>query len=81
MLPASPRGQIDAGLCKTTSRGNLGLIQPNDTVEKTGDTRTIDGIQFEFQMAPSTESPLRDADLHAAVQAAGHRRGHHPHHA
>jgi alkyl sulfatase BDS1-like metallo-beta-lactamase superfamily hydrolase len=57
MLPASARGQIDAGLGKTTSRGNLGLIQPNDTVEKTGDTRTIDGIQFEFQMAPGTEAP------------------------
>jgi alkyl sulfatase BDS1-like metallo-beta-lactamase superfamily hydrolase len=48
---------VDAGLGKTTSAGNLGLIPPSDTVEKTGDTRTIDGVQFEFQMAPGTEAP------------------------
>ncbi len=57
LLPPSPRGQVDAGLGKTTSAGNLGLIPPSDTVEKTGDTRTIDGVQFEFQMAPGTEAP------------------------
>ena len=57
LLPPSARGQVDAGLGKTTSAGNLGLIPPSDTVEKTGDTRTIDGVQFEFQMAPGTEAP------------------------
>ncbi|OTP67619.1 alkyl/aryl-sulfatase [Caballeronia sordidicola] len=57
LLPPSMRGQVDAGLGKTTSAGNLGLIPPSDTVEKTGDTRTIDGVQFEFQMAPGTEAP------------------------
>jgi alkyl sulfatase BDS1-like metallo-beta-lactamase superfamily hydrolase len=57
LLPASPRGEVDAGLGKTTSFGTLGLIPPNDTVEKTGDKRTIDGVQFEFQMAPGTEAP------------------------
>ena len=49
LLPPSARGQVDAGLGKTTSAGNLGLIPPSDTVEKTGDTRTIDGVQFDFR--------------------------------
>ncbi len=57
LLPPSARGQVDAGLGKTTSAGNLGLIPPSDTVEKTGETRTIGGVQFEFQMAPGTEAP------------------------
>lgn len=56
-LPKSPRGQVDAGLGKTVSFGNLGLIKPNDTIEETGETRTIDGVKFEFQMAPGTEAP------------------------
>lgn len=56
-LPASPRGQVDAGLGKTTSFGSLGLIAPTDTISKTGETRTIGGVQFEFQMAPGTEAP------------------------
>lgn len=56
-LAPSPRGQVDAGLGKTTSLGTLGLIAPNDTIAKTGETRTIDGVQFEFEMAPGTEAP------------------------
>ena len=57
MLPRSARGQMDAGLGKTTSFGTLGLIAPTDLVKKTGETRTIDGVQMEFQMAPHTEAP------------------------
>lgn len=57
MLPRSATGQMDAGLGKTTSFGTFTLIPPTDTITKTGETRTIDGVQMEFQMAPGTEAP------------------------
>ncbi|TDF64067.1 alkyl/aryl-sulfatase [Cupriavidus sp. L7L] len=57
LLPKGPRGQVDAGLGKTVSLGTVTLIPPTDLVGKTGETRTIDGVQIEFQMAPGTEAP------------------------
>ena len=57
MLPRGPRGQVDAGLGKTTSSGTFTLIAPNDLVNKTGETRTVDGVQMTFHMAPGTEAP------------------------
>ncbi|KAF0811987.1 putative alkyl/aryl-sulfatase YjcS [Andreprevotia sp. IGB-42] len=57
LLPRSDKGQLDAGLGKTTSFGTFTLIPPTDTVKKSGETRTVDGVQMEFQMAPGTEAP------------------------
>ncbi|MBV7438761.1 MBL fold metallo-hydrolase [Aeromonas sp. sif2416] len=57
MLPRSARGQLDAGLGKTTSFGTFTLIPPTDTISKTGEKRTLDGVEMEFQMAPGTEAP------------------------
>ncbi|SEI43209.1 alkyl/aryl-sulfatase [Pseudomonas sp. NFR16] len=57
LLPRSARGQLDAGLGKTTSFGTFTLIPPTDTITKTGETRNIDGVDLEFQMAPGTEAP------------------------
>lgn len=57
LLPRGEKGQVDAGLGKTTSSGTLSLIPPTDTIQKTGETRTIDGVVIEFQMAPDTEAP------------------------
>lgn len=56
-LPPSARGQMDAGLGKTTSVGTFTLIPPTDLIKKTGETRTINGVQMEFQLAPHTEAP------------------------
>lgn len=56
-LPRNAQGQIDAGLGKTNSLGTTTLIAPTDIIKKTGETRTIDGIDFVFQMAPDTEAP------------------------
>lgn len=44
VLPRGARGQIDAGLGKTTSFGELTLIAPNDIIKTTGETRNVDGI-------------------------------------
>lgn len=64
LLPAGPRGQVDAGLGKTTARGTVTLIAPTDLVKATGERRTIDGVDFVFQMAPGSEAP---AEMHMFV--------------
>lgn len=66
LLPTGPRGQVDAGLGKTTSRGTLSLIAPTDLIMRTGDRRTLDGLEFIFQMAPNSEAP---AEMHMYVPA------------
>lgn len=56
-LQHGPRGQIGAGLGQTVSSGTVTLIAPNVHITRTGETRTIDGIEIVFQMAPNTEAP------------------------
>jgi len=57
LLPASPTGFITTGLGAALSMGSTGFVPPNDTIRETGETRRIDGIDFEFQMTPGTEAP------------------------
>lgn len=61
LLAKGPRGQIDCGLGKSMAAGLVGLLRPTDLIKATGDTRTIDGVTFEFQMAPNSEAP---AEMH-----------------
>ncbi|GAA5096212.1 alkyl sulfatase dimerization domain-containing protein [Microbacterium yannicii] len=56
-LDRGPRGQVGAGLGQTTSTGNPTILPPTLEVKTTGETHTIDGVEFEFQMAPGTEAP------------------------
>lgn len=56
-LEPGPRGQIDVGLGKGASIGEVTLISPTTTIETTGQKLTVDGIDMEFQMAPGTEAP------------------------
>ena len=56
-LPRGEQGQVDVGLGKATSSGELTLIAPTDVIRTSGETRTIDGVVIEFQMAPETEAP------------------------
>jgi alkyl sulfatase BDS1-like metallo-beta-lactamase superfamily hydrolase len=64
LLPAGPRGQVDAGLGKTTARGTVTLLAPTDLIATTGERRVIDGLEFVFQMAPGSEAP---AEMHMFV--------------
>ncbi len=57
LLPPSATGQVGAGLGTTTSAGTVTLIPPTDIIEKTGETRTIDGLTYEFLYAPGSEAP------------------------
>ena len=57
LLPPDPKGQVGAGLGTTTSAGTVTLIPPTDIVTETGQKETIDGLTYEFLMAPGSEAP------------------------
>jgi alkyl sulfatase BDS1-like metallo-beta-lactamase superfamily hydrolase len=61
LLPKSPQGQVTSGLGLTTSTGQMTLIRPTEFVKMTGEKRTIDGLTYEFLMAPGSEAP---AEMH-----------------
>ncbi|WP_213771482.1 alkyl sulfatase dimerization domain-containing protein [Bradyrhizobium sp. dw_78] len=63
-LAKGPRGQVDCGLGKSMAAGSVALLRPTDLIMATGDTRVIDGLEFEFQMAPNSEAP---AEMHFYV--------------
>jgi alkyl sulfatase BDS1-like metallo-beta-lactamase superfamily hydrolase len=63
-LAKGPRGQVDCGLGKSMAAGSVALVRPTDLIMATGDKRIIDGIEFEFQMAPNSEAP---AEMHFFV--------------
>ena len=60
-LAKGPRGQVDCGLGKSMAVGSVALLRPSDLIMATGDRRIIDGLEFEFQMAPNSEAP---AEMH-----------------
>jgi alkyl sulfatase BDS1-like metallo-beta-lactamase superfamily hydrolase len=55
-LPGGETGHVDTGLGKLTSVGTVTLIPPTDAVSS-DEERTIDGVEFEFQLAQNTEAP------------------------
>ncbi|MGA9284029.1 MAG: alkyl sulfatase dimerization domain-containing protein [Solirubrobacteraceae bacterium] len=56
-LERGPRGQVDAGIGKTTSSGSITLIPPTHDVTYTGEEGEIDGVRFCFQLVPDSEAP------------------------
>jgi alkyl sulfatase BDS1-like metallo-beta-lactamase superfamily hydrolase len=65
LLPPDPKGQVGAGLGMTTSSGTVSLIPPTHEITETGQRMTIDGLDFEFQLAPDTEAP---AEMHWYIE-------------
>jgi alkyl sulfatase BDS1-like metallo-beta-lactamase superfamily hydrolase len=58
LLPRGEHGQVDAGLGKSSpSGGTITLIEPTDLIDKELETRTIAGLDVEFQLTPGTEAP------------------------
>lgn len=57
LLKPSPTGFVSTGLGAALSMGSTGFVIPNDIISETGETRTIDGIEIEFQMTMGTEAP------------------------
>jgi alkyl sulfatase BDS1-like metallo-beta-lactamase superfamily hydrolase len=68
-LPKGPRGQIDAGLGKVTSRGTVTLIPPTRIIEQPIEEHRIDGIDFVFQLTPETEAPAEMHMFHPGLRA------------
>ncbi|MBS3961748.1 MAG: MBL fold metallo-hydrolase [Sandarakinorhabdus sp.] len=56
-LPFSAKGKVSAGIGPALPNGTVSLLPPTDLIMQTGDTRTLDGVVFEFQMTPHTEAP------------------------
>lgn len=57
MLDRSATGLLSIGLGMSQSTGNMSYISPTDIITQTGETRTIDGVEMEFQLTPGTEAP------------------------
>lgn len=56
-LPQGSIGTLSMGIGMGQSRGVITFIRPTDEIQKTGETRVIDGVEFVFQMTADTESP------------------------
>jgi len=62
-LPRGPRGQVDAGLGKANSLGQISLVapQPENVITKPEtepvEIREVDDVQMHFLLAPDTEAP------------------------
>jgi alkyl sulfatase BDS1-like metallo-beta-lactamase superfamily hydrolase len=57
LLPKGIRGQVDAGLGKTTSTGTVTLIPPTRVITQTVEHHVIDGIACVFELTPGAEAP------------------------
>ena len=68
-LPKGPRGQVDAGLGKVTSRGTVTLIPPTRIIAAPFETHRIDGVEMVFQLAPETEAPAEMHMFYPALRA------------
>jgi alkyl sulfatase BDS1-like metallo-beta-lactamase superfamily hydrolase len=67
-LPRGPRGNVGAGLGQTTSAGTVTLLVPTVEIARTGQTLTVDGVEFVFQLAPGSEAP---AEFHFFLPQLG----------
>ncbi|NWG92736.1 MAG: MBL fold metallo-hydrolase [Parvularculaceae bacterium] len=56
-LSPGPAGQLTSGIGLAVSAGTRSLIPPTEIIGKTGETLTIDGVTFVFQLTPETEAP------------------------
>ena len=56
-LSPGPQGQMGSGIGMGLPAGEITLIAPTDLVKKTGETRTVDGVEMEFQIVSGSEAP------------------------
>lgn len=68
LLPADPKGNVGIGLGLATSTGTITLTPPAHEVTETGQKMVIDGLTFEFLLAPDTEAP---AEMHWFIEELG----------
>jgi len=56
-IKAGEKGQVGAGLGVTTSHGTVTIMKPTDIISTTGQKEIIDGLEYQFIMAPGSEAP------------------------
>lgn len=56
-LQPAADGRLSVGIGVGTPLGTSSFIAPTDIITETGQTRTIDGVEMEFQLTPGTEAP------------------------
>ncbi len=56
-LVPGAQGQMGSGIGLGVSSGTITLIAPTDTIARTGETRTVDGVPMEFQIVSGSEAP------------------------
>jgi alkyl sulfatase BDS1-like metallo-beta-lactamase superfamily hydrolase len=56
-LARSERGHVGSGLGKSPAFGSIGIIEPTEIINATPQVKVIDGLEFVFQNAPSSEAP------------------------
>ncbi|WP_295634399.1 alkyl sulfatase dimerization domain-containing protein [Novosphingobium sp.] len=56
-LTPGVQGQMGSGIGMAVSGGSITLIAPTQTIERTGETRLIDGVAMEFQIVSGSEAP------------------------
>ena len=68
LLPKGVRGQVDAGLGKTTSTGTVTLIAPTLTIQQPVERHVIDGIDCIFELTPGAEAPSEMIIVHPGLR-------------
>ncbi len=68
LLAPDPKGQVGVGLGMTVSLGTVTLIPPTHEITETGQKMEIDGLTFEFLLAPDTEAP---SEMHWFIEELG----------
>lgn len=66
LLAHNPQGNIGNGLGVTLTTGLPTIIPPTTSITKTGEKMTIDGLEFDFLMAPGSEAP---SEMHFYIPA------------
>ncbi len=57
LIPRGVTGHVSSGLGPVRAYGTVTLVPPNDSITQPIESRTIDGVRFEFQLTPGTEAP------------------------
>lgn len=52
-----PQGRMGGGIGPAIPAGEITLIAPTDTINRTGETRMVDGVALEFQLVSGAEAP------------------------
>ena len=68
LVQPGPKGHVGVGLGISVSAGKATLIPPTEEIVETGQKLEIDGLTFEFLLAPDTEAP---AEMHWFIEELG----------